>query len=91
MDQRTRGRLIDALAARLVEQIGPIDGRAAASMRMTALIARLNTLHYDAHWEAGASGPRVILGRCPYASVIQKHPELCQMDARAFRIWLGEQ
>jgi predicted ArsR family transcriptional regulator len=80
---RARGRLNDALAGGLIEQLGPIDGHGPASKRLTALVARLNALHYAAHWEAGASGPRLILGRCPYAAVIQNHPELCQMDARA--------
>jgi predicted ArsR family transcriptional regulator len=82
-DRRTWRRLIDALADGLIEQLGPIDGRGPASMRLTAIVARLNTLHYVAHWEAGASGPRLFLGRCPYAAVIQNHPELCEMDARA--------
>jgi predicted ArsR family transcriptional regulator len=40
----------------------------------------LNQLHYQARWEAGAEGPRIILGQCPYAAVIGNHPELCRMD-----------
>jgi predicted ArsR family transcriptional regulator len=82
-DRPTRGRLIDALADGLIEQLGPIEGRGPTSMRLTALVASLNALHYGAHWEAAARGPRLFLGRCPYAAVIQNHPELCEMDARA--------
>jgi predicted ArsR family transcriptional regulator len=85
----TQGRLIDALAGALIEQLGPIDGRGTASKRLTALVARLSALHYAAHWEAGASGPRLVLGRCPYGAVIQNHPELCQMDARAISALAG--
>jgi len=48
--------------------------------RLTLLVEKLNAMNYQARWEAGAEGPRVILGRCPYAKVIQSHPELCQMD-----------
>lgn len=49
--------------------------------RLTLLVEKLNAKHYQARWEAGADGPRVIFGRCPYAAVIEAHPELCQMDA----------
>lgn len=49
--------------------------------RLALLVEKLNERHYQARWEAGAEGPRVIFGRCPYAAVIDGHPELCQMDA----------
>ncbi len=49
--------------------------------RLALLVAKLNERHYQARWEAGAEGPRVIFGKCPYAAVIEGHPELCQMDA----------
>lgn len=48
--------------------------------RLALLIEKLNDMHYQSRWEAGAEGPRVIFGRCPYAAVIEKHPELCGMD-----------
>lgn len=38
-------------------------------------------MHYQARWEAGAEGPRVILGHCPYVGLVEQHPQLCQMDA----------
>ena len=80
---RAQEQLVKSLAVALVEKLGAVDGPAPSSRRLTALVERLSALHYAAHWEAGASGPRLILGRCPYASVIRNHPELCQMDARA--------
>lgn len=49
--------------------------------RLAATVERLNRMHYSARWEAGPAGPLLILGRCPYASVIAEHPELCRMDA----------
>jgi len=49
--------------------------------RLALLVEKINEMHYQAHWEAGAQGPRVIFGRCPYAKVIEGHPELCKMDA----------
>ena len=49
--------------------------------RLALLIEKLNAMNYQARWEAAAEGPRVILGRCPYAKIIAGHPELCQLDA----------
>ena len=49
--------------------------------RLASTIERLNSMHYQARWEAGAEGPRIILGHCPYRAIIADHPELCQMDA----------
>ena len=49
--------------------------------RLALLVEKLNEMHYQARWEAGAGGPRVIFGRCPYARVIEGHPEICTMDA----------
>lgn len=48
--------------------------------KLVLLVEKLNEMHYQARWEAGAEGPRVIFGRCPYANIIANHPELCQMD-----------
>lgn len=49
--------------------------------RLAHLMNRLNELHYQARWEAGVTGPYVILGNCPYAAIIGSHPELCSVDA----------
>ncbi len=57
--------------------------------RLELLVGKLNEMHYQAHWEAGAEGPRMLLGRCPYSQVIEKHPELCKIDAALLRVALG--
>jgi predicted ArsR family transcriptional regulator len=57
--------------------------------RLALLIEKLNEMHYQARWEAGAEGPRVIFGRCPFAKIIERHPELCKMDASILEISLG--
>jgi predicted ArsR family transcriptional regulator len=49
--------------------------------RLTEMVRFLNELHYQARWEAGAAGARLVLGHCPFTAIIAKHPELCQMDA----------
>lgn len=50
------------------------------TQRLYNTISRLNQLNYNARWEARSDAPQVVLGRCPYAKIIQNHPELCQMD-----------
>lgn len=57
--------------------------------RLSSTIEQLSEMHYQARWEAGAEGPRVILGHCPYAGLVEKHPQLCQMDAALLAELLG--
>ncbi len=83
-----RDSALGALAARLAaipagERSSPITGRLARA------VARLNTLHYRARWEAHAQGPRVIFEQCPYAAILEKHPELCRMDGLLLKELLG--
>lgn len=46
-------------------------------------------MNYHARWEAGAEGPRVIFGHCPYAAIIARHPDLCRMDKALLEEWMG--
>jgi predicted ArsR family transcriptional regulator len=59
------------------------------TLRLARLIERLNELHYQARWEAGVTGPAVILGYCPYSAIIRAHPELCRMDGFFLEQWVG--
>ena len=59
-------------------------------IRLTETVKHLNKLGYQSRWEAHARGPRIILGHCPYAAIIQNHPELCGMDAALLSACLGE-
>lgn len=70
-----------AMADGLRQRMGPIDGRQSATKRLEQLIEQLNAANYEAHWEAGADGPRVIFARCPYAEIIDDRPYLCSVDA----------
>jgi predicted ArsR family transcriptional regulator len=71
--------LLDMLAKNLAAK-NPVMAGMSASRRLGQVVDRLNELHYQAQWEAGATGARVILGHCPYAEIIERHPELCRMD-----------
>lgn len=77
-----RNSVAEALARTLVNTLGQVKGSRTASS-IASLTEQLNALHYHSRWEAGAAGPRLIFGHCPYAAVIADHPELCQMDALA--------
>ena len=82
-----RGLKIESVASRLLDSSQftnlPI------TKRLTLLIEKLNEMHYQARWEAGAEGPRVLFGRCPFAKIIENHPELCKMDAAMLEISLA--
>lgn len=58
--------------------------------RLTLLVEKLNEMNYQARWEAGADGPRVIFGRCPFAKIIQGHPELCKIDGAMLKLALSQ-
>lgn len=49
--------------------------------RLNQAMQRLNSLHYQARWEARPDSPRITFNHCPYAAILPQHPELCQMDA----------
>jgi predicted ArsR family transcriptional regulator len=79
-------RAMHALAERIAQPgqgSVTIQGKSSQSLtqRLTHAVQLLNQLHYRARWEAWRGAPRLILGHCPYAAIIQQHPELCQMDS----------
>jgi predicted ArsR family transcriptional regulator len=71
------------LAEGLLQEIGPVPDDGTLARRLAGLVDALGNAHYHARWEAGAEGPRIIFGHCPYAAIIEDHPELCQMDQAA--------
>ena len=58
--------------------------------RLNLTVEKLNEMNYHARWEAGSQGPRLIFGHCPYAAIIEKHPELCKMDEGLLRELMGD-
>jgi predicted ArsR family transcriptional regulator len=56
------------------------------TQRLLYAIQQVNKHHYLAHWEAHADAPQVVFGHCPFLSILDDHPELCQMD----EAYLGE-
>ncbi len=60
-----------------------------ASQRLLSAVQRLEPLGYRPRWEAHPGGPQVVLGHCPFAAIIDQHPELCQVDAYMLEELLG--
>ena len=76
------------IADRLISSRKP-DAQTPISRRLLVCIDLMNSMQYQARWEAHASGPKVILEFCPYLSIIDHHPELCQMDKLMLEKVLG--
>jgi predicted ArsR family transcriptional regulator len=81
---------LQAVGERIVQSQGlAVIANQVMPKRLALLIDKLNEMHYQARWEAGAEGPRVIFGRCPFAKIIERHPELCKVDETMLEMSLG--
>ncbi len=88
LPEEPRDLALRRLALRLA---GTAAGQGGAlPARLARLVQRLDALHYQARWEAGPTGARLLLGHCPYAAIIADHPELCRMDAFLLEAFLGQ-
>lgn len=82
------GLKVEALAKHLA---GDSDfGSQPIAKRLTLIVEKLNQMNYHARWEAGSVGPRLLFGHCPYAAIIEKHPELCRMDELLLEELMGQ-
>ena len=82
------GIRMEALAKRLVGESNSASQPLVNRLNLT--VENLNQMNYHARWEAGSEGPRIIFSHCPYASIIEKHPELCKMDEAILKEWMGQ-
>jgi predicted ArsR family transcriptional regulator len=99
------GDNLSALSEALWAEAGPIRLEALArrlagdsdlkhpilAKRLNLIVEKLNQMKYHARWEAGAGGPRIIFGHCPYAAILAKRPELCSMDAAVLKELFGDE
>lgn len=69
---------MNAVAKRLAGNANFADQPMAKRLSLT--VEKMSSMNYHARWEAGPQGPRLIFGHCPYAAILEKHPELCRMD-----------
>jgi len=54
--------------------------KANPTQRLYSAVQFLNRMKYQVHWEAHIDSPRIMFGHCPYETIIDQNPELCQMD-----------
>ena len=83
-------RLARQMASGMVGQKNT-GGAGGLSGRIRSAVEQLNGCSYQARWEAHTSGPRLILGHCPYRVLLDGHPELCQVDCALLELLLGRQ
>lgn len=77
----TSSEMQNACLRRIADRLaGDTQSSSALTPRLLLAMRKLNELGYAARWEAHASAPQIILGNCPYATILNTHPELCQMD-----------
>lgn len=79
--------LLRKLAQELVGPSLPVSRT--QTQKLTQTVEALNKMNYQARWEAHAAGPRLILSHCPYLQILEKHPELCTLDAYLLEEMLG--
>ena len=91
MPPSKRDAALKSVARRIAESSRLINENVPIAKRLTLVVEKLNEMKYQARWEAGAEGPRVIFAACPYAAVIEKHPELCKMDASILATYLNSE
>lgn len=79
---------MEALARRLAGEAHFANQPLAKRLNLT--VNQFNEMNYHARWEAGQQGPRLIFGHCPYAKIIERHPELCRMDEELIHQLMGD-
>jgi DeoR family transcriptional regulator, suf operon transcriptional repressor len=83
---------VETLAGQLVRHLAGEANSASQPLakRLTLTVEKLNQMNYHAHWEAGPEGPRILFGHCPYAAILEKHPELCKIDQAMLKKLTGQ-
>jgi predicted ArsR family transcriptional regulator len=82
-----RNVLFKKIAAQMVEKYKPDTFN--PTRRVYISVRTLNRMHYQAHWEAHISNPRIMFSHCPYRDIVENHPELCQLDTFMLQELLG--
>ena len=77
------------IANRMTENIDTSNSKQTLSKKLQACILYLNDRHYKSRWEAHTNAPRIVFEHCPYRKIIDKQPELCQMDVKIIENLLG--
>ena len=85
----SRKKALDKRLANLAKLLGcEVERSGSIVQRLYATTRHLNSMHYNSHWEAHAGGPQIMFRQCPYAAIIDGHPELCIMDTLLLEMML---
>ncbi len=76
-----RAAVFSSIARNLTSTTPPLPAKYHLTHHLIHTTQRLNEMHYRAKWEAHATAPRIRLGHCPYAAILEEHPEICELDA----------
>ena len=88
LEEAGSGMRVEALSKRLA---GGVDfSNQPLAKRLNLTVEKLNQMNYHARWEAGSEGPRIVFSHCPYAALLEKHPELCRMDQSLVSEWMAQ-
>jgi predicted ArsR family transcriptional regulator len=79
-NEEQQNSILNELALYMVGQSRNEEMPSVSQIKKT--IEWMNALHYQARWEAGATGPVIILDHCPYYPVIDQNPDLCKLDLK---------
>lgn len=79
---------VESLAEHLLGETGSANHPLVKRLNLAA--ETFNQMNYHAHWEAGPEGPRILFSHCPYALILEKHPELCRMDQAMLQKLTGQ-
>jgi len=81
--------MMASIGRRIADQIS-IPGDAGVEERVAIAVNFMDDRGYMAHWEKSQSGDyRVHIANCPYESVAQHHPEVCEIDRTLLTEFLG--
>lgn len=78
IEQNEAGAVLKNVADQMVADF-PVD-KHNPTRQLYSSIRMLNRMNYQAHWEAHGDNPRIMMGHCPYITLLTRHPEICQMD-----------
>ncbi|HEY9077190.1 MAG TPA: hypothetical protein VIO61_11705 [Anaerolineaceae bacterium] len=62
------------------KMVTPIQLSLKGPLRITEVVNQLNTMDFQAHWEARPTGPQIFITNCPYAGLLAALPQLCELD-----------
>jgi predicted ArsR family transcriptional regulator len=86
-DPDSKAEILNWLANKMISNF-PERGKN-PTQRLYLAIQYLNQLNYHAFWEAHSETPRIMFRHCPYSEIVDKHPELCQVDTNLLEILTG--